>query len=78
MKELLLSQVRYYFFKKIVFYNFIKYKNKGHRNGQVIIWEDFELKAELVNYKIEILNIVNCEYGVVIATDSATLYFVIL
>lgn len=49
----------------------------GHKNGQVLIWENFSIKLELANYKSEILNIGNSLLGVVIATDAATLHFVI-
>jgi len=49
----------------------------GHKNGQVLIWEQLSLKSELANYKNEILNIGNSQLGVVIATDAATLHFVI-
>ena len=31
----------------------------GHKNGQVIIWENLSYSMELPSYKIEILKIVN-------------------
>ena len=48
----------------------------GHKNGQVLVWEGLELREELANYKHEILNIVTSEFGVVIATDAASLHLV--
>ncbi len=52
------------------------YAFQGHKNGQVLVWEDLNYKMELCNYKYDILSIVNCEFGIIVATESSTLHFV--
>jgi len=49
----------------------------GHSGGKVFVWENYVLREELVDYKSEILAITCLDFGVVIATDSSFLYFVL-
>ena len=48
----------------------------AHKGGKINVWENMEWRDDPIDYRTEITAITCLDFAVVIATESAMLYFV--